>query len=54
MPLGKATGLDEISVIIFKHSCDHMIGSLTYTINTSFHYGSCLISMDNCQANISL
>ncbi len=37
MPLGKATGMDGISVKILKISCNQILAPLFYTINLSFN-----------------
>lgn len=39
MPLGKATGLDGISVKMLKISCDFILAPLTHTINMSLKTG---------------
>ncbi len=37
MPLGKATGMDVISVKILKISCNQIVAPLLHTINLSFN-----------------
>ncbi len=37
MPLGKATGMDGISVKILKISCNQILAPLLHTINLSFN-----------------
>ncbi len=49
MPLGKATGMDGISVKIIKISCNQILAPLLHTINLSFN-----TSMKSCQGNTHL